>query len=325
MHQPELRRIQTQYRDDRQKMNEELMKFYAGAQDQPGRRLPAAADPAPGLHHPLQRHPGPDPAHLACSRPCSRGDPGLAGTFDPKYIDHSSRALRRPARRPRDGVLRASTCPARRCRPWATGSARPGPTCCWSSASPSPATAAEPDPGPQHRPDQPADADDHPDHADHLRGLLAELPRRPGRVLVHLGPLAHRPAVHHRQAHLHRRGQAPARGRQGPGRDHHHHGEGRCRRRRAPAPQRRVLQPPAGRHAASRTAPTAPTAPAGTATPSPVPTRQSTATPANDRRRPGPPGESPHRAAAQPRPASGRSGSSHGVGRDHRQDRRRGP
>ena len=27
-HQPELRRIQTQYRDDRQKMNEELMKFY---------------------------------------------------------------------------------------------------------------------------------------------------------------------------------------------------------------------------------------------------------------------------------------------------------
>ena len=29
MHQPELRKIQTQYRDDRQKMNEELMKFYA--------------------------------------------------------------------------------------------------------------------------------------------------------------------------------------------------------------------------------------------------------------------------------------------------------
>src|SRR5262245_13632520 len=28
MHQPELKRIQTQYRDDRQKMNEEMMKFY---------------------------------------------------------------------------------------------------------------------------------------------------------------------------------------------------------------------------------------------------------------------------------------------------------
>ena len=60
-----------------------------GAQDQPAGWLPAAAHPAAGLHHPLQRHPGADDPHLAAGGGLP-GDPSLAGHFDPKYLDESS-------------------------------------------------------------------------------------------------------------------------------------------------------------------------------------------------------------------------------------------
>lgn len=94
MHQPELRKIQTQYRDDRQKMNEELMKFYQEHRINPvGGCLPLLIqlpvfiilyNVIRGL---TQR------TSLLESVLAGRGA-DLAGTFDPKYIDHSSELYR---------------------------------------------------------------------------------------------------------------------------------------------------------------------------------------------------------------------------------------
>src|SRR5690606_7757894 len=94
MHQPELRKIQTQYRDDRQKMNEELMKIYQEHRINPvGGCLPLLIqlpvfiilyNVIRGL---TQR------TSLLESVLAGRGA-DLAGTFDPKYIDHSSELYR---------------------------------------------------------------------------------------------------------------------------------------------------------------------------------------------------------------------------------------
>lgn len=90
MHQPELRRIQTQYRDDRQKMNEELMKFYAEHQINPvGGCLPLLIQlPVFIILYNVIR--GLTRRTTLLESVLHFGDGRLAGSFDPKYIDHSS-------------------------------------------------------------------------------------------------------------------------------------------------------------------------------------------------------------------------------------------
>lgn len=92
-HQPELRRIQTQYRDDRQKMNEELMKFYAEHKINPvGGCLPLLVQLPVfiilyNVLRGLTRRTSLLDATLS-------GDPTNAGTFDPKYLDDSTALYR---------------------------------------------------------------------------------------------------------------------------------------------------------------------------------------------------------------------------------------
>ena len=76
--QPEMRRLQIKYKDDRQKLNEELMAFYKENNLNPlGGCLPLLLQ-APDLLHPL-------PVIQGLTR--TRAD----GTFDPKYLDHASK------------------------------------------------------------------------------------------------------------------------------------------------------------------------------------------------------------------------------------------
>lgn len=88
-HQPELRRIQTQYRDDRQKMNEELMKFYQEHKINPvGGCLPLLIQLPVfiilyNVLRGLTRRTSLLDALLA-------GDALEAGNFDPKYLDQTS-------------------------------------------------------------------------------------------------------------------------------------------------------------------------------------------------------------------------------------------
>jgi YidC/Oxa1 family membrane protein insertase len=90
MHQPELRRIQTQYRDDRQKMNEELMKFYAEHGVNPvGGCLPMLIQLPVFLilYNVIQ---GLTRRTSLLDSVLTFGDGSLAGSFDPKYLDQSS-------------------------------------------------------------------------------------------------------------------------------------------------------------------------------------------------------------------------------------------
>lgn len=90
MHQPELRRIQTQYRDDRQKMNEELMKFYAEHKINPlGGCLPLLIQlPVFIILYNVIR--GLTQRTSLLESVITEGNGDLAGTFDPKYINQSS-------------------------------------------------------------------------------------------------------------------------------------------------------------------------------------------------------------------------------------------
>jgi YidC/Oxa1 family membrane protein insertase len=90
MHQPELRKIQTQYRDDRQKMNEELMKFYAEHQINPvGGCLPLLIQlPIFIILYNVIQGLTRRTSLLESVLGGNGGD--LAGTFDPKYLDESS-------------------------------------------------------------------------------------------------------------------------------------------------------------------------------------------------------------------------------------------
>jgi len=93
-HQPELRRIQTQYRDDRQKMNEEMMKFYAEHKINPlGGCLPLLVqlpvfivlyNVIRGLTSRVDLL----DATIANDRAIS------AGNFNPKYLDESTELYR---------------------------------------------------------------------------------------------------------------------------------------------------------------------------------------------------------------------------------------
>lgn len=88
-HQPELRRIQTQYRDDRQKMNEELMKFYAEHKINPlGGCLPLIIQlPVFIILYNVIRG---LTSRTDLLDAVVAENPGQAGTFDPKYLDESS-------------------------------------------------------------------------------------------------------------------------------------------------------------------------------------------------------------------------------------------
>lgn len=95
-HQPELRRIQTQYRDDRQKMNEEMMKFYAEHKINPvGGCLPLLVQLPVFivLYNVIRGLTG----RVDLLDATIAGDPSRAGHFDPDYLDDStalSEALR---------------------------------------------------------------------------------------------------------------------------------------------------------------------------------------------------------------------------------------
>jgi YidC/Oxa1 family membrane protein insertase len=94
IHQPELRRIQQQYRDDRQRMNEELMKFYQEHKINPvGGCLPLLIQ-APVfiiLYNVIR---GLTQRTSALTSFVTFGDSSHTGFFDPKYIDHSSQLYR---------------------------------------------------------------------------------------------------------------------------------------------------------------------------------------------------------------------------------------
>jgi len=89
-HQPELKRIQTQYRDDRQKMNEELMKFYAEHKINPlGGCLPLLVQlPVFIILYNVIR--GLTSRTDLLDSVVATGTGGIAGNFDPKYLDESS-------------------------------------------------------------------------------------------------------------------------------------------------------------------------------------------------------------------------------------------
>ena len=89
-HQPELRRIQTQYRDDRQKMNEELMKFYGEHKINPlGGCLPLLIQlPVFIILYNVIRG---LTSRTDVLDAVVANDPNVAaGNFDPKYLDESS-------------------------------------------------------------------------------------------------------------------------------------------------------------------------------------------------------------------------------------------
>ena len=89
-HQPELRRIQTQYRDDRQKMNEELMKFYGEHKINPlGGCLPLLIQlPVFIILYNVIR--GLTSRTDVLEAVIANDENVAAGNFDPKYLDESS-------------------------------------------------------------------------------------------------------------------------------------------------------------------------------------------------------------------------------------------
>ncbi|MGH9139044.1 MAG: YidC/Oxa1 family membrane protein insertase, partial [Acidimicrobiales bacterium] len=89
-HQPELRRIQQQYKDDRQRMNEELMKFYQEHKINPvGGCLPMLLQlPVFFVLYSLIR--GLTSRMSLLEAVARHGNAALAGTFDPKHIDEGT-------------------------------------------------------------------------------------------------------------------------------------------------------------------------------------------------------------------------------------------
>ena len=80
--QPEMQRLQIKYKDDRQKLNEELMAFYKENNLNPlGGCLPLLLQ-TPIFIILYNVDPGPHP------------DARRAATFDPKYLDHTSTSTR---------------------------------------------------------------------------------------------------------------------------------------------------------------------------------------------------------------------------------------
>jgi YidC/Oxa1 family membrane protein insertase len=92
-HQPELRRIQTQFKNDRQKMNEELMKFYGEHKINPlGGCLPLLIQLP--VFFVLYRVIHALTSRVSLVEAIASGHPDRAGHFDPGYLDHSSAMFR---------------------------------------------------------------------------------------------------------------------------------------------------------------------------------------------------------------------------------------
>ncbi len=84
--QPELKKLQAQHKDDRQKLNEEMMKFYAEHKINPlGGCLPMLLQlPVFFILYNVVRG---LTTRTSVLDAVAQGDPGAAGTFDPKYLD----------------------------------------------------------------------------------------------------------------------------------------------------------------------------------------------------------------------------------------------
>ena len=172
--QPEMKKIQTQYKDDRQKLNEEMMKFYKENNINPvGGCLPLLVQMPVFLvlYHVLRGLTQRVPASTRA------GSSGQFGTGVPTRVA----AARPRSSRPTCTTTRSSTRPCSQTTVMdfagmdlagALEGLQPGHR---ATRSPTPADRprgrhrlrpAAPDPGPQHRrPGQPAAADDHEDHA----------------------------------------------------------------------------------------------------------------------------------------------------------------
>lgn len=87
--QPELKKLQVQYKDDRQKLNEEMMKFYAEHKINPlGGCLPMLLQlPVFFILYNVVRG---LTTRTSVLDAVAQGDPSAAGTFDPKYLDSST-------------------------------------------------------------------------------------------------------------------------------------------------------------------------------------------------------------------------------------------
>ncbi|MEJ7844383.1 MAG: YidC/Oxa1 family membrane protein insertase [Acidimicrobiales bacterium] len=87
--QPELKKLQAQYKDDRQKLNEEMMKFYAEHKINPlGGCLPMLLQlPVFFILYNVVRG---LTTRTSVLDAVAQGDPGAAGTFDPKYLDSAT-------------------------------------------------------------------------------------------------------------------------------------------------------------------------------------------------------------------------------------------
>jgi len=87
--QPELKKLQAQYKDDRQKLNEEMMKFYAEHKINPlGGCLPMLLQlPVFFILYNVVRG---LTTRTSVLDAVAQGDPGAAGTFSPKYLDSAT-------------------------------------------------------------------------------------------------------------------------------------------------------------------------------------------------------------------------------------------
>ena len=125
-----MRKLQAQYRNDRTKLNEEMMKLYQEHKVNPlSSCLPLLAQMPVFIImfrvlYGLTYRPRAAPARWprASTRPV--GQFGEPVGFLPRYISHDSELFQSLVGQTRDGLARASTWPSRRSRPSATTSPR---------------------------------------------------------------------------------------------------------------------------------------------------------------------------------------------------------
>ncbi len=193
--QPEMKKIQARYKDDRQKLNEELLKFYKENNINPlGGCLPLLVQmPVFLVLYQVLRGLTRRVSDLGGATGWMSGQfpggnpvkpPSLVRTFDPAWINPSTKMYQNLSVSTHDGRLRHG--PVRERQQGHAAGHRP------RHALPGAHRhrgrhrlhAAAPDPGPQpQRPGQPATADDHEDHADLPAGDLLRAAGRPGPLL----------------------------------------------------------------------------------------------------------------------------------------------
>ena len=221
--QPEIKKIQQKYKDDRAKQNEELLKYYQENKINPLAGLPpAAVDPAHryrgARHLPHARassttSPGraPSPSSTSTSAATPRSTPAGSVARPSRrtrrapcsFLGHAPQPVGRQRRCPSgvvDGAARTSSCSA---LVILTG---------WYQVRQTQARQTKSGGARAER----ADAGRHQDHADLLRGDLLRLQRRHDHLLRRLEHVAHRPAALRAQQDV----RGGARRRQGQGRSH---------------------------------------------------------------------------------------------------------